>query len=47
MLRDLALKEVKVTLRDKKLVISSIVIPLAMFILLGFVMRFTMTTVVQ
>ncbi len=47
MLRELALKEVKVTLRDKKLIISSIVIPLAMFILLGFVMRFTTTTVVQ
>ncbi|MEM2021228.1 MAG: ABC transporter permease [Zestosphaera sp.] len=47
MIKELAIKEIKVMLRDKKILIPAIVLPLIIFVALGGVMRFVMTSVVQ
>ncbi|MEM2074649.1 MAG: ABC transporter permease subunit [Zestosphaera sp.] len=47
MLKELALKEIKVMLRDKKILIPAVVLPLIIFVALGGIMRFAMTSTFQ
>ncbi len=47
MIEELAIKEIKVMLRDKKILIPTIVLPLIIFVALGGVMRFAMTSAIQ
>lgn len=43
MIKELVIKELKNTLRDKRMLLSLIIIPLLMFIIMGGIMRFAMT----
>ena len=44
MIKELVIKELKNTLRDKRMLLSLIIVPLLMFIIMGGIMRFAMTT---